>query len=123
MLFVVRGLEDDSKGVYIRLRILEKYTLRTVKTKNGEDHNVVEVLAGDRTGAIILSLWDELSEGIDPDELVDLNNAYTSRFRGRLRLNVGRYGSLVKVEDPTFPTKEQILGRYRRRRKRVKAER
>ncbi|UCD73374.1 MAG: hypothetical protein JSW01_01670, partial [Candidatus Bathyarchaeota archaeon] len=77
----------------------------------------------DRTGAIILSLWDELSEGIDTDELVDLNNAYTSRFRGRLRLNIGRYGSLVKVEDPSFPTKEQILGRYRRRRKRVKAER
>ena len=122
MLFVVRGLEDDSKGVNIRLRILEKYPFRTVKTKDGEDHNIVEVLAGDRTGAIILSLWDELSEGIDPDELVDLNNAYTSRFRGRLRLNVGRYGSLVKVEDPSFPTKEQILGRYRRRRKRTKGE-
>lgn len=120
MLFVVRGLEDDSKGVYIRLRVLEKYPSRNVKTKDGKDHKIVEVLTGDRTGAIVLSLWDELSEGIETDDLVDLNNAYTSRFRGRLRLNIGRYSSLVKVEDPSFPTREQILGRYRWRRKRTK---
>jgi len=115
MLFVVRGLEDDSKGVYIRLRILEKYPPRRVKTKDGEEHEIVEVLAGDRTGVITLSLWDERSEGIEPGDLVDLDNAYTSRFRGRLRLNIGRFGSLMKVEDPTFPTREQILGRFRRR--------
>ena len=115
MLFVVQGLEDDSKGVYIRMRVLEKYVPRSVKTKDGEEHRVVEALAGDRTGTIALTLWDELSEGVEPDDLVDLSNAYTSRFRGRLRLNVGRYGSLAKVEDQSFPTREQILGRFRRR--------
>ncbi len=119
MLFVVRGLDDDSKGVYIRLRILEKYTPRSVKTKDGADHKVIEVLVGDRTGTIVLSLWDERSEGIEPDDLVDLSNAYTGRFRGRLHLNVGRFGNLMRVEDPSFPTREQILGRFRRRRRKT----
>ncbi len=119
MLYVVRGLDDDSKGVYIRLRILEKYPSRSVKTKDGADHKVTEVLAGDRTGAIVMSLWDELSKGIEPGDLLDLNNAYTNRFRGRLRLNVGRFGNLMKVEDPSFPTREQILERFRRRRRKT----
>jgi len=117
LLYVVQGLEENSKGVYIRLRVLEKYVSRNVKTRDGEEHRVVEVLAGDRTGTITLTLWDELSEGVDPDDLVDLSNAYTNRFRGRLRLNVGRFGSLAKVEDQSFPTREQILGRFRRRRR------
>ena len=120
MLFVVRGLDADSKGVYIRLRILDKYPARSVKTRDGETHKIVEALAGDRTGAITLSLWDELGEGIEPDDLVDLSNAYTNRFRGRLCINVGRFGSLAKVEDPSFPSREQILGRFRRRRRRSK---
>jgi len=113
MLFVVQGLEDDSKGVSIMVRVLEKYLPRSVKTKDGEEHKVTEMLAGDRTGTITLTLWDELSEGVELDDLVDLSNAYTNRFRGRLRLNVGRFGSLAKVEDQNFPTREQILGRFR----------
>jgi len=118
VLFVVRGLREDSKGVYIRLRILERYNTREVKTKDGEEHKVTEVLAGDRTGTIILTLWDELSQGVEAGDLVDLTNGYTNRFRGRLRLNIGHYGSITKVEDPNFPSKEEILRRYRRWKKR-----
>jgi len=118
MLYAVRGLEDGAGGVTIRVRVLSKEEPRKVKTKDGTEHVVVDTRTGDRTGVIALSLWDEWVDEVSEGDIIDIKNGYVNRFKGRLRLNIGRYGSLEKVEDPEFPKVEEITMRQEQRRQR-----
>ena len=115
MIYTIRGLTENSRGVTIRVRILSKDQVSIVKTKNGEEHRVVEIEIGDQTGIILLSLWDKMIDLVNEGDLIDIENGYVNRFKGRLRLNVGRFGKLDKVEDPSFPKAEELSqGRWTR---------
>lgn len=118
MLYTIRGLEDGAGGVEIRVRIISKETPRKVKTMNKEEHIVVDARVGDRTGSVMLSLWDEKADEVNIGDIIDIKNGYVSRFKGRLRLNIGRYGSMEKVEDSDFPSAEEIAEGQKRRRQR-----
>jgi replication factor A1 len=109
MLYTIRGLTKDVRGASIRVRVITKNEVRNVKTKDGEAHKVVDVHVGDRTGRILLTLWDENIELVQEGDLIDIKNGYVTRFKGRYRLNIGRYGSLERVEDDEFPTREDLL--------------
>jgi ssDNA-binding replication factor A large subunit len=121
MLYTVRGLTKDVRGASIRVRVITKNEPRKVKTKDtkneprkvktkdGEEHRVVDVHVGDRTGRILLTLWDEKIEQVQDGDLIDIENGYVTSFKGRYRLNIGRYGSLECVEDDEFPTREDLL--------------
>jgi replication factor A1 len=120
MIYTINGLTEDARGVTIRVRVLSKDQPRVVKTKDGEEHRVVDIEVGDRTGRTFLSLWDERVDLLDEGDLVDIENGYVNKFKGRLRLNVGRFGKLEKVEDPSFPRGEELAatrwrGSYRRK--------
>jgi len=114
VLCTVRDLEDKACGINIRLRAISKNEPRTVKTKDGKEHTVVDMRVADRTGAIDLSLWDERTEEVDVGDIIDIENGYVSRFKGRLRLNVGKFGRLEKIEDPGFPPVEELVRQSRR---------
>jgi len=109
MLYTIRGLRKDVRGASLRVRVLSKNEVRTVKTKDGEAHRVVDAQVGDSTGQILLSVWDEKIELIREGDLIDITNGYVTRFKGRYRLNLGRYGGLERVEDDEFPTREVLL--------------
>ena len=119
VIYTVQDLDDTRGGVSIRLRILSESEPRTVKTKDGKEHSVVDLMAGDRTGTVTLNLWDERIHDVVIGDIVDLENAYVSRFKGRLRLNIGVYGTIEKVEDEGFPSVDELSKlrrRYRRQR-------
>ena len=113
MLYTIRGLRKDVRGASLRVRVISKNEVRTVKTKDGEAHRVVDSTVGDRTGRILLSLWDENIEQVQEGDLIDIVNGYVTSFKGRYRLNIGRYGGLERVEDDEFPTREDLLKRRR----------
>jgi len=114
VLFTVRDLEDKAGGISIRLRVISKEQPRIVKTKDGKEHTVVDVQVGDRTGTVYLSLWDERITEVEIDDIIDVENGYVSRFKGRLRLNIGKFGKLEKTEDPGFPSLEMLRRQVRR---------
>ncbi len=115
VIFTVQGLVDKLGGVDIRLRVVSKSEIRLVKTQDGQEHNVVDVLVGDRTGLIRLSLWDEKINEVEAGDVIDVKNAYVNRFKGRLCLNIGMFGILEKVSDSDFISIEE-LSKVRRRR-------
>lgn len=114
MLYTVKGLDEDSRGVTIRVRVISKDKINIFRTKDDVEHKVADLLVGDRTGIIMLTLWDDNIEQVKEEDLIDIENGYISRFRGRLRLNLGKYGRIEKIEDPDFPSAEE-LNRQRRR--------
>ena len=115
MLYTVRGLDENSKGITIRVRVVYKENIRTVKTKNdGKEHQIVDLKVGDRTGMIILTLWDDKVEQVNEGDLIDIENGYVNRFKGRLTLNIGKFGKIEKVEDFSFPSSDELKNRRRR---------
>jgi len=119
MIYTINGLMEDARGVTIRVRVLSKNQPKVVKTKDDKEHRVVDIEVGDRTGRIILSLWDEMVDVLNDGDLVDIENGYINKFKGELRLNIGRFGNLSKVEDPSFPKPDELITKqwrnYRRK--------
>ena len=120
VIYTVQDLDDSRGGVSIRVRILSESEPRTVRTKDGQEHSVVDVMVGDRTGTVPLSLWDERIHDVEIGNIIDVDNAYVNTFKGRIRLNIGKYGTIEKVQDEGFPSADELSKlrrrRYRRRR-------
>jgi replication factor A1 len=56
-------------------------------------------LIGDETGCVYLTLWDDNIEKVNEGDTVNIGNGYVTLFRGNMRLNVGRYGTLEIAEE------------------------
>ena len=123
MLYTIRGLKENIGGVIIRVRVISKDEPREVKTKDGSIHTVVDSHVGDRTGIIIMSLWDDVANQIEEGDIIDIKNGYVSRFKGRLRLNIGKYGEFEKIDDLDFPKDSEILSSHSIRRSKWKNRR
>ena len=97
----VADLRPGMKSLNITFKIVEKGEPREVTSRrDGESHRVLDAVAGDATGTILLSLWDDSIDQVEVDKTYRLEKGYTSLFQGHLRLNIGRYGELAEAEKP-----------------------
>ncbi|MFX1509414.1 MAG: single-stranded DNA-binding protein [Promethearchaeota archaeon] len=95
----VADLRPSMKSLNITFKVVEKGEEREVTSrKDGETHRVLDAVAGDSTGTVILSLWDDMIDTVEQDKSYRLENGYTSLFQGHLRLNIGRYGELKDTD-------------------------
>ncbi|TDA40126.1 MAG: single-stranded DNA-binding protein [Candidatus Methanomethylicota archaeon] len=96
----IEELNPASRGVDVLVKILEVNPSREVSTRDGSSHSVAEALVGDETGCVLLSLWDDDIQRVKVGQTVSIKNGYVTLFRGSIRLNVGRYGTLeLATED------------------------
>ncbi len=96
----VRDLTPSSKQVNVHAKVMNVGEGKEVMGKYGDARKVAEAVIGDETATIILSLWNEQIGSIAKDDVVLIDNGYVSLVRGHMRLNVGRYGSMTKSNDP-----------------------
>jgi replication factor A1 len=95
----VKDLTTYSRRVNLIAKIVELGDAREVSSSSdGQLHQVAEALIGDETGSVLLTLWDENSTRFKPGDIVEIDNGYAGTFKGRLRLNIGRYGNIEKIE-------------------------
>jgi len=94
-------LNPRSKAVNVIAKAVSKSEVRDVSSRrDGESHKVCDALVGDETGCVYLTLWDDAIEKVNEGDTVSINNGYVTLFRGNMRLNVGRYGTLEIAEKP-----------------------
>jgi replication factor A1 len=60
---------------------------------------VAEAVVEDETGSMYLTLWDDDIGVAGVGDTVHLRNGYIKRFKGSMRLTVGRRGTLEIVDD------------------------
>ena len=101
-------LSSASRAVDIRLRILSIEDPREVTTRFGKAR-VTTAQAGDETGTIKLSLWNDDIDRVDVDVIIDVKNGFVKTFRGEMELSAGRYGEIVLVDDAKFPSRDDIM--------------
>lgn len=95
----VEKLRPDLKDVKIRVRVVSVFPPReVVSRKNGTTHTLQEVLVGDPTGSVIVTLWDDDVGKLEEGKSYEINNAYTSLVRGSLRVNIGRRGTITEID-------------------------
>ncbi len=107
----VHELSSASRSVDIRLRILSLEPVREVQTRYGKAR-VTTAHAGDETGTIKLSLWNEDIDTVDEGVIVEVENGFVKTFRGEMELSAGRYGKIIVVDDQEFPSREEILNKH-----------
>jgi len=91
----VGELTTDSRAVNVTAKLVSKSEIRNIAAgRDGAPHRVCDALVGDETGCVYLTLWDDNIEKVNEDDTLSIGNGYVSLFRGNMRLNIGRYGTL-----------------------------
>ena len=101
-LIKVEKLTPWMREVNIVVKVVSKSEARSVSEGA---HKIVDALVGDETGSVLLTLWDDNIEKVNEGDTVKIGNGYVRLFRGSMRLNVGRYGTL---EVPTEPFEGEV---------------
>lgn len=95
----ISQLGPNSRQVNVHVKVLSKSPPREVISRmDNSTRRVSDILVGDETGCILMTLWDDDIDRVKESEVVYLKNGYVSLFKGSMRLNKGRYGTF---ETPT----------------------
>lgn len=97
----VGELNPSSRAVNVLAKVVSKSEVRNIASgRDGAPHKVSDALVGDETGCVYLTLWDDNIEKVNEGDTISVKNGYVNLFRGNMRLNVGRYGTLEMAEHP-----------------------
>jgi len=92
----IEQLKPNTRSVNLVVKVVSVSEPRTV---SGGAHRVADILVGDETGAIYLTLWDDAIDRVKEGVVIKIKNGFISLFRGSMRLNVGKYGSFEVLEE------------------------
>ncbi|WMW21779.1 OB-fold nucleic acid binding domain-containing protein [Methanolobus mangrovi] len=102
-----KKIEDIKNGMgdlNIRGRILDISDIRTFNKKDGSAGKVANIMIGDETGKIRVTLWDEttdLTKELKIDDSVEIINGYAreNNFNQQVEMQVGNRSTIRKIED------------------------
>ncbi|MCS7133151.1 MAG: OB-fold nucleic acid binding domain-containing protein, partial [Aigarchaeota archaeon] len=87
-------LNPRSRNVNLVAKVVSKSPERVVSSQYDQrEHRLSEVLIADETGAINLVLWDEKIDLVDEGATIKVVNGFIKLFKGKMQLNLGRYGT------------------------------
>ncbi len=93
-------LTPRSRNVNLIAKVVSKSPERVVSSQYDQrEHRLSELLIADETGAINLVLWDEKIDVVQEGSTIKVTNGFVKLFRGRMQLNLGRYGTVEEVEE------------------------
>ncbi len=93
-------LTPRSRNVNLVARVVSKSPEKVVSSQyDQKEHRLSELLIADETGAINLVLWDDRIDEVREGSTIKISNGFIKLFRGRMQLNLGRYGTVEEVED------------------------
>ncbi|MHA1948362.1 MAG: single-stranded DNA-binding protein [Candidatus Thorarchaeota archaeon] len=96
----ISELKPGMKSVNITFKVMNTSEERAVESrKTGETYRVVDAQVGDSTATILMPIWNETIETIEVGTTYTLTNGYTGLFKGNLRLQLGKFGSIAAAEE------------------------
>ncbi len=103
----VSELGPASKGVNLVVNVINKDSVRdTVSKKDGSSHRVTEATVGDDSGIVLLTLWDDMIDKVEVGKNYKITNGYVNLFKGTIRVNVGKYGSIEETGEAVTANSE-----------------
>ncbi|MFH1821337.1 MAG: single-stranded DNA-binding protein [Methanobacteriota archaeon] len=95
----VKDLTPQSRRVNVVVKVMSVGEQKEIPNRfGGESKKVAEARVGDETGTVLLSLWQEQIGSVSEGNVLSIENGYVSLVQGHMRLNIGKYGKMTKVE-------------------------
>jgi len=96
--FQIKDLRVGMKKISLTAKVLEIPKPTFVFTRFGNYASVANASVADETGTVKLCLWNEQIEAVSTGDMIQIENAHMSLFRGERQLRIGKNGKLNIVE-------------------------
>ncbi|ADI32133.1 OB-fold nucleic acid binding domain-containing protein [Staphylothermus hellenicus] len=100
-------LKDGEEGVHITARVLETSPPKVIQTRKGP-RTISNAVLGDETGRVNATLWGSKAGTLEEDKVVDIKGAWTTSYRGKVQINIGRSTEVSEVDYKEVPSAEEI---------------
>jgi len=90
----IKDLRTGMTHINLKVRILEVAEPKRVVTRYGNTASVAKALIADETGTIKLCLWNGQINSVSVGDIIQIENAQASMFRGEKQLSLGKKGTL-----------------------------
>lgn len=95
----VKDLTPQSRRVNLTVKVLSVGEPKEIPDRfGGEPKKVADARVGDETGTVLLSLWQEQIGAVGVGDVLSIENGYVSLVQGHMRLNIGKYGKMTKMD-------------------------
>jgi replication factor A1 len=103
--YTIKDLRSGMKQICLKAKVLEIPTPHSICTRYGDSATVTNALIADETGTIRLCLWNEQIRSVSAGDIIQIENARTTTFRGQRQLNIGKNGLLSSLDESTSQIK------------------
>ena len=93
----IRILKPGMSNVDVNAKVLDVSEVKQIATGAGVEHEIVELKVQDETGSITLVLWNDKIIPAKVGDMLEVKNGFVTSFKGVWRINIGRYGDVVKI--------------------------
>jgi len=90
-------LKPGMDHVNMKVKVSSVSESKQITTGAGVEHEIVELEVQDETGSMTLVLWDDKIIPIKVGDTLQFKNGFVTSFKGVWRINVGKYGDVVKI--------------------------
>jgi len=105
----IGDLRRGMKQIDLKAKVLEIPKPKLVFTRFCNSATVTNALIADKTGTIKLCLWNEQISSVSEGDIIQIENAHASVFRGEQQLRIGKNGKLSVIEDAEFPYENRFI--------------
>jgi len=95
----ISDLKPGMDHVSLKVEVLNVSEPKQIITGAGIERDILEVEVKDESGSIALVLWDERVLPLKVGDALQIENGFVSSFKGKWRINVGKYGDAKKIRD------------------------
>ena len=93
----IHDLKPGMDHVDMKVKVSNISESKQITTGAGVEHEIVELEVRDETGSITLVLWDDKIIPVTVGDTLEIKNGFVTSFKGDWRINVGKYGDVVKI--------------------------
>ena len=110
----IENIKEPKVPISLLIKVLKKYDKINFTSKKGNEGSVQSILAGDETGIIRITFWNDqtdLLENIHEGDILKIINAYTrenTQKPERIDVHYGQYSDIevnpegISIETPEF---------------------
>lgn len=103
----IKDLKPGMENVSVKARVLSSEPPHVIQTKKGP-RTISNAVIGDSTGRVEVTAWGEKAGQLTEGEAVEIKGGWTTEFRGKVQLNIGRTTEVKKIDDSEVPQAEEI---------------
>jgi len=107
----IDGLRLGLSDVNVKGKVLDAESVRTFDRDDGSEGQVANLVLGDETGRVRVTMWDgqaETVEDVEAGESVEVVDGYTRERDGDLELHVGERGAIEALDEEVAYEPESV---------------